>query len=174
MRRDDVDGIRSLYGLGAPLVWGEPIGYVTSSDSTARVVYRGHDDQIHELFNPAGVGWGHASLSALTGAPSADHDPLGFFNAAPFAYSTPNNGTARVIYRGDDEHIHELWYTTATGWGHGDLSALSGAAPAASDPFGYFTAFDSTARVIYRGHDNHIHELYYTSGGSWGSADLTP
>jgi hypothetical protein len=52
--------------------------------------------------------------------------------------------------------------------------SLSGAAPAASDPVGYFTAFDSTARVIYRGHDNHIHELYYTVGGGWGSADLTP
>jgi hypothetical protein len=118
-------------------------------------------------------GWQHADLSAITGAPGADRDALGFFNATPHAYYTPLYDAARVVYRGNDAHIHELWLTPGSGgWQYADLSALSGAWDAWGEPFGYFTHSDSTARVIYRGSDDHIHELWLQQAGGWNHADL--
>jgi len=49
---------------------------------------------------------------------------------------------------------------------------LSRAAFALSDPMGQFTARDGTARVVYRGTDNHVHELHLGAQG-WADADLT-
>jgi hypothetical protein len=171
----DIAAVTVMYrGTGGSRVWGDPVGYYTAFDSVARVVYRGHDDHMHELWLPQGGTWNHADLTALSGAPGADRDALGFFNAMPFAYYTPPDQAARVIYRGNDLHIHELWLTPGSGgWQHADLSAMSAAFPAASDPFGYFTPVDVVARVIYRGTDDHIHELWLPQGGTWNHADLT-
>jgi hypothetical protein len=48
-----------------------------------------------------------------------------------------------------------------TDWGHGDLTGNlpDGARDAAGDPAGY--VFDGTQHVVYRGSDNHIHELWW-------------
>ena len=42
-------------------------------------------------------------------------------------------------------------------WGLGDLTELTDAPDAAGDPAAYLTDFDDTARVVYRGEDEHIH-----------------
>ncbi len=152
----------------ARLAAGDPMGYFTSFDGpAARVVYRGIDGHIHELWYRPGTSWSHGDLSALAGAPPAAGDPMGYFTD----FDGP---AARVVYRGIDGHIHELWYRPGTSWSHGDLSALAGAPPAAGDPMGYFTDFDGpAARVVYRGIDGHIHELWYRPGTSWSHGDLS-
>ena len=150
---------------GAPPAKSAPMGYETPFDSTGRVVYRGQDDHIHELYSVSGQGWGHGDLSALSGSGTAA--------GKPFGYVTEADGTARVVFRGGDEHIHELYYLTGQGWQHEDLSALSGATPAAGDPYAYVTPFDSFARVAYRSSNGRIHELYYKTGQGWGHAQLT-
>jgi hypothetical protein len=173
----DVAAVRVMYaGASASRAWGDPFGYYTPLFEASRVVYRGHDDHIHELWlTRDSNGWQHADLSAMSGAPGADRDVLGFFNAAPFGYYTPLYDAARVIYRGNDEHIHELWLTRdSNGWQHADLSAMSGAAAAASEPYGYYTPLYDAARVIYRGNDDHIHELWLTrDSNGWQHADLS-
>jgi hypothetical protein len=71
---------------GSPGAWGDPSAYYTPLFDAARVVYRGHDDHIHELWLTSNSGgWQHADLSEMTGAPGADRDLLGFFNARPLA-----------------------------------------------------------------------------------------
>ncbi|MFF4503730.1 alcohol dehydrogenase catalytic domain-containing protein [Streptomyces sp. NPDC001401] len=64
-----------------------------------------------------------------------------------------------------------------TSWGRADLTALTGAALSASTPTAYVTEVagqDPCARVVYRGTDGHVHELYYLGGTtSWGHGDLT-
>ena len=50
--------------------------------------------------------------------------------------------------------------------------ALAGAPAAAGDPFGYATP-DGTARVVYRGSDNHIRELFLPVGSGWATGDLS-
>ena len=70
-------------------------------------------------------------------------------------------GTQHVNYRGTDNHIHELWWDN-TGWHHNDLSNAAGGAPtAAGDPAGYMFDAQATQHVVYRGTDNHIHELWW-------------
>jgi hypothetical protein len=162
---------------GAPSAWSNPLGYASSvSSDAAGVVFRGDDDEIHELWltEDSGV-WQHWNLSRQTGAPTADHDWLGFFNAEPRPYFTPLRDAARVVYRGDDAHIHELWLTTSSGsWQHADLTAITAGTPAWGEPVGYFTPLGNAARVVYAGPDDHVHELWLTeASGSWRHADLS-
>jgi hypothetical protein len=71
-------------------------------------------------------------------------DPYGYIGNA-----------ARVVARGQDLHIHELYLTDR--WYHFDMTGIAGAVPAAGDPMGYVAG---APRVIYRGQDSRIHELY--------------
>ena len=72
----------------------------------------------------------------------------------------------RVVYRGVDGHIHELYVTDT--WKHFDISQNTGAPTAAGDPMGYMT---NVPRVVYRGVDGYIHELYVTD--TWKHFDLS-
>lgn len=98
----------------------------------------------------------------VVGAPVAAGDPDGYmFNA---------QGTQHVIYRGNDEHIYELW-RDITGWNYGDLTGSSAAPNAAGNPHGYMFNAQGTQHINYRGADNHIFELWWD--GNWHSGDLT-
>jgi hypothetical protein len=84
------------------------------------------------------------------------------------------NGGQHVLYRGNDSHIHELYWNGDL-WVHTDLTVGSGAdkvagASAIGHPFGY--TLSNSQHVVYRGSDGHIHELYW-EGGPWGQNDLT-
>ncbi len=156
---------------GAPDAASDPFGYVTSFDShsTARVVYRSRDGHVHEIRLEAGGSWKGADLTALAGAPNAQTDP--------FAYVTDDDGrqTARVIYLGQDSHIHEVRLEAGQSWKGADLTHQASGANGEGNPAAYLTHFDgaSTARVVYRGRDAHIHELRLQAGQSWKAADLT-
>ena len=157
----------------APSAVSDPVGYVTSWDGYSRVVYRGLGGSIHELYqhHPTKE-QGVANLSTITGAPVIDP---GDSSARPHAYVTANDSTARVIYRAEDKHIHELAYTPDKVWRHADLNVVAKAATATAvgNPFGYVTKSDGYARVVYRSADNHIHELSYKTGSGWHDDDLT-
>jgi hypothetical protein len=98
------------------------------------VVYRGFDSDIHELsLNPGASDWQTADLTNLAGAPSAAGDPA--------AYARFDNVNS-VVYRGFDEHIHELYLDSGAGvWQTADLSALMEAPPAADPNKFDFRAF---------------------------------
>ena len=128
----------------------------------ARVVYRGKDDHIHELRLQGG--WMQTDLSAAL----VNRVPTVPVAGDPFAYVTPDF-VPRVIYRGKDDHIHEL--RLQGGWMQADLSAMAAnaapAVPAAGNPYAYTTTSDSIPRVLYRGRDEHIHELRFQDGWIW-------
>jgi hypothetical protein len=97
---------------------GEPSGYVRSGRVNT-VVYRGSDNHIHEFSLPFdGATWTAGDLTAITGAATAAGDPVGY---------TRSDGINSVVYRGTDNHIHEI-YLGGTRWATGDLTALTGAA----------------------------------------------
>ncbi len=149
----------------APLARGNPLAYVTD-DSVPRVVYRGADDHIEELRLEGS--WNAADLSAMVGDGSPSVPAAG----DPQAYTTPDL-ISRVVYRGQDSHIHEL--RLQGGWLQADLTAICAgnavAVPAAGNPHAYVTP-DSIPRVVYRGKDGHIHELRL-QGSGWIHADLS-
>ena len=51
---------------------------------------------------PGGRRWNRSDLTAATGAPAATGDPAG--------YTWSNDDSQHVVYRGTDNHIHELWF----------------------------------------------------------------
>ncbi|MEH2560177.1 hypothetical protein V1286_007706 [Bradyrhizobium algeriense] len=97
----------------------------------------------------------------IWGAPNAVGDPAGYVL----------DDTQHVVYRGNDNHIHELWWSDSEGWRHGGLTSATGAPNAAGDPAGY--VLGGTQHVVYRGNDNHIHELWWSDSEGWGRGDLT-
>jgi hypothetical protein len=115
------------------------------------------------IFLTAAAGWQHNDLTLAAGnAPPAAGDPSG--------YTWSVDRTEHAIYRGTDNHVHELWFNGA--WHHNDLTVAAGnAPPAASSPRGYTWSVDNTEHAIYRGADNHIHELWFN--GAWHHNDLT-
>jgi hypothetical protein len=136
---------------------GDPVAYATKlgGSSTARVVFRSADGHIHEVRLEGGDGWKQADLTHQANAPAAAGDP--------FPYVTSFNGgeTARVLYRGQDGHVHELRLEQGGQWKHADLTSQAGGAPAATGrSYAYVTDIGrQTARVLYRAQDSHIHEL---------------
>lgn len=147
---------------GAPVAVSDPMGFAWEADKTQHVIYRGMDNQIHELwFNKGLMGRGEwkygGALSANLGAPAADGMPWGF--------AWEGDKTLHIVYRGNDSNVHELWFSkglTGGAWKYGAaLNRIAGAPFASSDPIGFAWEDDRSQHVVYRGQDNYIHELWF-------------
>jgi len=154
---------------GGPAATGKPAAYAWEGDGTQHVVYKGADNQIHELWFKKGgrnPKWTYGgALSTIAGAPPAAGDPHGF--------SWEGDGTQHVVYKGADNEIHELWFKAGGNnpkWQYGGaISQKAGAPAAAGDPYGFTWEDDHTMHVIYRGAEGNVHELWFTKdgGGQW-------
>ena len=142
---DDLSGV-----AGSPAAAGDPHAFFTPHDQAHQVHYRGTDGHIHELWWVGDQRVSHIDLSALAGSPPAVTDPASYYDA--------RTNTKHVYYTNDRGQIVELWWvpgqTNAT---MAEVSIWALAAPAA----GRVHAFAGThlQHVVYRGTDNHIHEI---------------
>jgi hypothetical protein len=153
----------------APSATGSPAVYATGASRFKHVVYRGVDGHIHELF--AGDAWQFNTITIQANAPQAAGDPFGY---TTFDSTTGRMDVQHVVYRGVDEHIHELF--AGDSWQHNDLTSLVGAPHAADDPVAYTTndygfGVIDDQHIVYRGVDGHIHELFTID--TWQHNDLT-
>jgi hypothetical protein len=148
---------------GAPRTGANPTGYVFNAQGTQHVNYVGVDSHVYELWWDTS-GWHFNDLTAAAGAPLAQ------INRNAVGYVFPSQATQHVNYIGIDNHVHELWWDSSTGWHHHDLTAATGAPDANSEPAGFM--FAGTQQVVFRGVDNHIHELSWDSSG-WHATDLS-
>ena len=65
--------------------------------------------------NPPTPVWHHSDISALAAAPPAAGDPAGYVFGSEF-----------VVYRGTDNHVHQLFAAANQGpWSHADLTAIT-------------------------------------------------
>lgn len=151
--------------IGAPMAASNPTGYVWDDDKSQHIVYRGRDNHIHELWFHRNSGWHHNGLTLGLGAPLAISGPHG--------YTWDVDKTQHIIYRGEDNHVHELWFHQKSGWHHNSLTLDLDAPLAASGPYGYTWDVDKTQHVVYRGKDNHIHELWFHRDSGWHHNGLT-
>ncbi len=109
--------------------------------------------------NPATPVWHHLDISTLATAPPAAGDPAGYVFGSEF-----------VVYRGTDNHVHQLFATANQGpWTHVDLTTSTNAPLAAGNASGFVNAGQF---VVYRGTDNDIHQLS-NNGAQWAHSDLS-
>ena len=134
---------------------GDPWPYYDPVRKTNIVAFRGTDQHIRSLYWGGGA-VGQDDLSGVAGTPAAAGDP--------FAWFTPADDTHRIVYRAANGHIHELsWPNVAPVRGR-DLTALSGAPPAAGNVSGGYNPADNTQHVIFRSGDGRLHELWHFLG----------
>jgi|GEM_PF-2117100 len=150
---------------GAPNVTGDPAAYAYPAQNMNNVLYRGSDNHVYDLFWTTGA-VGKRDLTALAGAPNAAGPPHGVVFAAL--------GVQNAVYRADNGRLYSLWWSSGATVGRDDLTTLSGAPKpmVGADPFS--VVFDSLAveNALYRGNDNHLHSLYWSTGAV-GHDDLT-
>jgi hypothetical protein len=141
---------------GALLAAGDPSAIIDTARGDNIVFYRARDGHIHDMYWTTGP-VGHENLSGYAQAPQAAGDP--------FAFYTPHDDAKQVTYRGTDGHIHELYWGGTNPVSHWDLTAVSGAPAAASDPVSFYSAYTNTKHVFYRATDGHLIELWWVPGG---------
>ncbi|MBM2615121.1 VWA domain-containing protein [Actinoplanes sp. LDG1-06] len=178
------DGHVLEYALGPDRAWAwtdvtrvtygavPAAGQVSSykQGTTVGVVYRAEDGRIHQLVNDARGVWRDENLSTAAGVPPTGRLPSGQKAVgSPQVFLAP---APRVVYRTGDDRLHELSFD-GTRWARSDLTALSNVAgnrnaQVRSDPYGYASP---APRVVYRGTDNRVHEMFLGTSG-WVHADL--
>ena len=122
-------------------------------------------------FNRSTSQLGCENLSDIAGAPRPAGTPVGYYNEI--------NDMHEVIYRSSNGHLQELsWVGESSVDYGGDLTYwASPPAPSAKKvkPSAYITeaTHDVVSTVIYVGTDNHIHSLFWKTGGDIGHHDLS-
>jgi len=135
---------------------GDPWPYYDPVRSTNIVAFRGTDGHIRSLYWGPDGAVGQDDLSGVAGTPPAAGDP--------FAWFTPADDTHRVVYRAANGHLHELFWPNVAPVQGRDLTALSGAPPAAGNATGGYNPGDNTQHVIFRSADGRLHELWHFLG----------
>jgi hypothetical protein len=137
------------------------------------IFYMGSNHHLY-LYNVGIYSVGPQDLTLLTGT----LDPSGTALAAGIG-NTPSRVWEQVIYIGTDHHVRELYRwipgddcgnPLSDEWIANDLSEVSGAEPAIEDsPILTFGANP----IFYVSADKHVHEIYYVSGDTWKTLDVT-
>lgn len=135
---------------------GNPWPYYDSVRSTNICAFRGTDGHIRSLYWGPDGAVGLDDLSGFAGTPLAAGDP--------FAWFTPAEDAHRIVYRAANGHLHELFWPNVAPVQGRDLTALSGAPPAAGNVSGGYNPADNTQHVIFRSGDGRLHELWHFLG----------
>lgn len=146
-------------------VTGAAFGHAFPEIGTQHVLFIGIGGPVYEYWWDKN-GWHYNDLlAAAAGAPTATGNPTGYVFEA--------QGTQHVNYVDTNSHVSELWWD-GTGWHWNDLTAATGAplAQVNRNTPGYVFPSQGTQHVNYVGVDNHVHELWWDSGG-WHHNDLT-
>lgn len=156
-------------------------GYQSPWNNQQHVNFIDTSGQVHELWFQVGGSWAANNLSELAGATAYPPAPWSLLTG----YVTPWNNQLHVNYIDNNGHIHELWYSSSSGWQHNDLTDLANAgnftaaAPRLSGGIrgrgsplaSYATLYNNQSHVDYLDSNGRVHELYYS--GNWQHNDLT-
>jgi hypothetical protein len=110
--------LTTLAGAGAVLpTAGSALDGFRLSDDSEHVFFIGTDSHVHELTH-TGAGWADNDLTTLASAvPPIPTTALDGYRLS--------NDSKHVNFIGTDNHVHELYFTTAAGWVDNDLTALT-------------------------------------------------
>jgi hypothetical protein len=116
------------------------------------------------------MGWNWNDLTVAAGASGGAGS---VWSAQIDAYVFAAQGTQHVNFGAGSGYVVELWWDNS-GWHYNPIAAALNAPMVGnnSSQTGYMFNTQGTQHVIYGGVDNHIHELWWESGG-WQPNDLT-
>ncbi|HQK60832.1 MAG TPA: metallophosphoesterase [Dermatophilaceae bacterium] len=146
--------------FGSPPAASAPL-VLTPAAGGNSVVYRDGEGYLVELWDVPGSA-GAGRLAGRDVAPAAVGSPSGFVGP---------DGTAVVLFRGDDRHIHSLYWAGTASAGHDALSQSCEASEAEGDPSGYVLA--GITHVFYRTADGHIEELWWPGAEAVSHGHIT-
>jgi hypothetical protein len=150
---------------GAPHAAGSPVGFYTPATDTNHTFYRDNTRHIHIIWWDGAGGLGHDDATALTSAPPAAGDPSAFLDTT--------RGENLIIYRGNDGHVHNIYWTGGDPLSREDVSGFAGAPNADSDPVADYNAAHDLRGIVYRSADGHLIEIYSRGNGPAAWWDLT-
>jgi len=143
---------------GAPTAAGDPVAYYTVRDDSHHVTYRSNNGHLHELWWTGTNPVSHWNLTIAAGAPPAADDPAAYYSVGTF--------TRHVIYRSADGHVNDISWGPGRGTpAHVDLTVQALAPLATDKPSAFTVEGPNTQHVVYRGKDNHIHEIAWPERG---------
>lgn len=132
----------------SPVAAAGPCAVVPGDGPGHSLVYRDADGYLIELWDvPGSVGAGRLADRAVA--------PAAVGRASAFSAG----GTHVVLFRGDDGHIHSLYWSGTDPAAHDALGASAAAPPGVGDPSGYELA--GSTHVFYRSEDGHVEELFW-------------
>ncbi len=83
---------------------------------------------------------------------------------APTSCVIPGTGGSNIAYRDTSGRLHELWRDANGRTGTTDLTGNAGAPLAAHNPFALVDTARNIELLLYRGGDNGVHSLYWSTG----------
>jgi hypothetical protein len=134
--------------------------------------YMSSDGNIWQSWNngsgSVGSGWNSANIRAIAGA------PIGDVFSTLFAYTDSSSGNQNVIYVGQDQHLHLLWWN-GDPWRTIDItSAASGPTVLVATPM---VATNPGNDFYYIGTDGNVYIAWNSSSSStasgWHTASIT-
>ncbi len=177
---NDCDGHRDENLLTCPgYAVDDPFGFDSGLSPFGEVVlYTDSLGDIHAMYKPPGLGWQTVTLSLTLNLPAAVGTPHAWTSIG-----TPLGDIPHLVFRAVDGDVYEVWCDAgaqgldAQSCSVNNLSALTGAPAAASDPVGYFvrTPGEESEHVTYQSEWGAAVELYFVYGGQsgWVQSDLT-
>lgn len=150
----------------APLAGTRPYGFMSENTGKIHVVYQGHPDHhIHELHANFHEDWSHIDLTQHTGASVSIGEPVGC--------AWEQYRSLHIVYLGTGSHIHELRYTTQSGWKDTDLTQATATPLAIYPPSIHANEQRGTLQVTYIGGGDQVLEISYTQQAGWVAKNLT-
>lgn len=149
---------------GATPAVGQPRPY-TRSDGVSAVVYRGANNEIHELAN-INNGWVFTNISSQVSLPTmGSTDPIAFVT---------QNGSTVIVAKTVNNHIYQIRLLEGFGWIKSDIADGTSAPLASGDFIGAYVRGDRHSAIIYFSSDGHLRELAQAKAASnWVATDLT-
>jgi RHS repeat-associated protein len=138
-----------------------------TSDGSVHVFYFGTNQHVYDISWSGGQGWANTDLSTITGNTLAAA-------GSSITGSVMTNNSLGIFYLGSNQHVYNISWSSAAGWGNSDLtgntpvatgSKLTSLAPASGAVL---------ELVFYEGTNQHIYSTFYsTSIPGWQTQDLT-
>lgn len=155
-------------GGGNPIIRAQ----IVRTNNGNGLYYLTSDGNIWQSWNNGSAsvasGWNSANIRAIAGSPIAD-----VFTSL-YAYTDSSSGNQNILYVGQDEHLHLLWWS-GDPWQTIDVtSAAGGPGVSVSTPM---VATKPGNDLYYLGTDNNIYLAWNSSSSStasgWHTASIT-